>query len=35
MDHTAGENPFAVLTEVVAPAILRKACSVGADGAGR
>jgi len=28
-DYTAGENPFAVLTAVLAPAILTKACSVG------
>jgi hypothetical protein len=27
-----GGNPFAVLTAVVAPAILTNACSVGADG---
>ena len=29
MDCTAGWNPFAVLTAVVAPAILTNACSVG------
>ncbi len=30
-DYTAGGKPFAVLTAVVAPAILTNACSVGAD----
>ncbi len=35
MDCTAGWNPFAVLTAVVAPTNLTNACSVGGDGAGR
>ncbi len=35
MSYTVGGNPFAVLAAVVAPAMLTKACSVGADGAGR
>ena len=30
MDYYDGGNPFAVLTAVVAPAILANACSVGA-----
>jgi hypothetical protein len=33
-DYTAGGNPFAVLTAVVAPAILTNACSVLALGTG-
>ncbi len=30
-DDAGGGNPFAVLTAVVAPAILTNACSVGVD----